>query len=180
MELKKLAIALLALYIVYCFMSKENYAFDETGLQFPADAGYIDIYHKNNKGNYELNKVEFSKNISSENKADITVAGNSFTIKEFTSKVPKSVLLYTVNYDENKNVDFYRLMENIDNNAIQVEMKPGQIIKFANLSTVALALKFPKETTTTTKDAKGKVITTTTKGFKDGDIIHTGRFVFTF
>jgi hypothetical protein len=153
-------------------MLKENYAFDEAGLQFPADAGYIDIYHINNKGNYALNKVEFNKNIAPPgSQAKITAANNSFTIDEFTPKVPKSVLLYTVNYDENKNVEFYRLMDNIDNNSIQVEMKPGQI-KFGNLSTVSLALKFPKEV----KD-KGKV---TKPGFKDGEIFHTGRFVFTF
>jgi hypothetical protein len=173
MKLEKLAIALLALYIVYCFMLKEKYAFDEPKLQFPADAGYIDIYHINNKGNYALNKVEFNKNIAPPgSQTKITAAGNSFTIEGFTPKVPKSVLLYAVNYDENKNVEFYRLMDNIDNNAIQVQMKPG-LIKFENLSTVALALKFPKDV----KDSKGKV---TKPGFKDGDIIHTGRFVFTF
>jgi hypothetical protein len=185
MKLEKLAIALLALYIVYHFMLKENYAFDETGLQFPADAGYIDIYHKKDKGNIVLDKVEYSNNISTgkariivypkdqkllkdakEKEKNVEKIGeipdNSVIIKGFTSRIPKSVLGYGVFYDDKKNVLAYRLMTFINATNVQVVMKPGNLIMLGNLTPGNLGSQsaFP--------------------AFKDGDIIHTGRFVFTF
>ena len=162
MELKKLAIALLALYIVYCFMSKENYAFDEKGLIFPADAGYIDIYHKTDgKGNYQIHSVTYSNNIAPANNGK--TSGNMVTINKFTSKVPKSIVLYGVNYGENKKVAYYRPMDTKNATAIQVEMTPGDKIIFKNLNIMAnLGASFGNSK------------------FTKDDIIHTGRFVFTF
>ncbi len=172
MELKKLAIALLALYIVYCFMSKEKYAFNEPGLQFPEGAGYIDIYHKADaKG--QINNVTYSANIAPEKNGNTTADGNVATITNFTSKVPKSIVLYGVNYGSDKNIAYYRPMDTKNATAVQVEMQPGKEIIFRNLNAGNIGTSFPKEV----KDAKGKVIK---QGFKDGDIIHTGRFVFTF
>uniref|UniRef100_A0A6C0DK99 Uncharacterized protein n=1 Tax=viral metagenome TaxID=1070528 RepID=A0A6C0DK99_9ZZZZ len=172
MELKNLAIALLALYILYSLLIKEKYAFDETGLQFPVDAGYIDIYHKNQGGNIQIDKVEFSKNISSENQGDINIKGNTATIKGFTSKVPKSILGYGVNYDENKKVAFYRPMNYINTTNIQVELTPGKELSLKNMTTTNLGASFPLES-----NPKGKGMKV---GFKDGEVFHTGRFVFTF
>ena len=167
MELKKLAIALLALYIVYCFMSKEKYAFDESGLKFPEDAGYIDIYHKkdkdkNGKETIVLNNVTYSANIAPEKNGTTKADGNVATITKFTSKVPKSIVLYGVNYDDKKNVAYYRPVDNKNSTAVQVEMKPGEQIIFRNLSVGTLGASFGGSK------------------FTKDDIIHTGRFVFTF
>jgi len=172
MELKKLAIALLALYIVYCFMSKENYAFDEPGLQFPADAGYIDIYHKKGKvydrKGKEMNvilidKVTYSANIAPENNGKTKVDNSVATITKFTSKIPKSILGYGVYYEtSSKTVESYRPMTFINATNIQVLMKPGKEIILENLTTGNLGSQ------------------NTFPAFNDGESIHTGRFVFTF
>jgi hypothetical protein len=166
MELKKLAIALLALYIVHCFISKEKYAFDEPGVEFPMndpDVGYIDIYHKKDiKGNYQIHSLKYSSNIAPENKGVTTASGNVATIDSFTPKVAKSITLYGVNYDDNKNVAYYRPVDNKNSTIIQVEMKPGKQIIFRNLTAGNLGASFGKS------------------NFTKDDIIHTGRFVFTF
>ena len=172
MELKKLAIALLALYIVYCFISKEKYAFDEPGFKFPMndpDVGYIDIYHKKDiKGNYQIHSVKYSSNIAPENEGVTTASGNVATITNFTPKVAKSITLYGVNYGDSKNVAYYRPVDNKNATLVQVEMKPGTEMKpgnqiiFRNLTAGNLGASFGKS------------------NFTKDDIIHTGRFVFTF
>ena len=177
MELKKLIIAFLAAYIIYCFMSKENYAFDEPEVVFPKNdpnVGYVDIYHKKEKSGMVLSNVEFSPNIASgkatiilhkpiEKDRDLpTVSVPTVIINGFTKKTPTSVLGYGVFYNKDKNVAAYRPMTFINATNIQVMMKPGKELMIGNLSPGNLGSQ------------------SAFSAFKDGELIHTGRFVFTF
>jgi hypothetical protein len=190
MKLEKLIIALLALYIIYCFMSKENYAFDEPGVEFPVNdpnVGFIDIYLKQetrrrtpppqparNRGRSSpppptippttaevsvVDRVEFTDNISLNKNFNLTDNNSSVVIRNFTSRIPKSVTAYGVNYNDNGTVNFYKLMTFFNNSNVQVEMKPGNelILRNLNLATNLGATSPVDETP-----------------------IHAARFVFTF
>jgi hypothetical protein len=190
MKLEKLIIALLALYIIYCFMSKEKYAFDEPGVDFPVNdpnVGFVDIYLKQDtrrrtpppqtargRGRSSppppttptttaevsvVDRVEFTDNISLNKNFNLTDNNSSVVIRNFTSRIPKSVTAYGVNYNDNGTVNFYQLMNFFNNTNIRLQMKPGNelILRNLNLATNLGATSPVDETP-----------------------IHAARFVFTF
>lgn len=186
MKLEKLIIALLALYIIYCFMSKEKYAFDEPGVQFPVNdpnVGFVDIYLKQDtrrrtppqtaraRGRSSptpptttaevpvVDRVEFTDNISLNKNFNLTDNNSSVVIRNFTSRIPKSVTAYGVNYNNDGTVNFYQLMNFFNNTNIRLQMKPGNELILQNLNLATnLGATSPADETP----------------------IHAARFVFTF
>jgi hypothetical protein len=127
-----------------------------------SSTGYIDIYHINNAGTFQISTGAFSPNVAT-GPLSVTVGGNVMTIGGFTSQFPNSIIGYGVNYAAGtSNVNFYRPMTYLTTTNVQVEMYPGNQIVLRNLSTANL----------------GAAVNTT--GFPNGEIAYTGRFVFTF
>ena len=141
------------------------------GLQGPAgingigggsSTGYIDIYHVNNAGTFQISTGTFSSNVAT-GPLSVIVAGNVMTIGGFTSQFPNSILGYGVNYTAGTStVNFYRPMTYLNTTNVQVEMYPGNQIILRNLTTTNM----------------GAAVNTA--GFPNGTIAYTGRFVFTF
>ncbi len=133
-----------------------------SGIGGGASTGYIDIYHINNAGTFQISTGSFSSNVAT-GPLSVTVAGNVMTIGGFTSQFPNSILGYGVNYTAGtSNVNFYRPMTYLNTTNIQVEMYPGNQIILRNLTTANM----------------GAAVNTT--GFPNGTTAYTGRFVFTF
>ena len=127
-----------------------------------ASTGYIDIYHINNAGTFQISTGTFSSNVAT-GPLSVTVAGNVMTIGGFTSQFPNSIIGYGVNYTAGTStVNFYRPMTYLNTTNVQVEMYPGNQIILRNLTTANM----------------GAAVNTT--GFPNGTIAYTGRFVFTF
>uniref|UniRef100_A0A6C0DKH3 Uncharacterized protein n=1 Tax=viral metagenome TaxID=1070528 RepID=A0A6C0DKH3_9ZZZZ len=127
-----------------------------------SSTGYIDIYHINNAGTFQISTGAFSSNVAT-GPLSVTVGGNVMTIGGFTSQFPNSILGYGVNYTAGTStVNFYRPMTYLNTTNVQVEMYPGNQIILRNLSTANM----------------GAAVNTT--GFPNGTIAYTGRFVFTF
>ena len=127
-----------------------------------SSTGYIDIYHINNAGTFQISTGTFSSNVAT-GPLSVTVAGNVMTIGGFTSQFPNSIIGYGVNYTAGtSNINFYRPMTYLNTTNVQVEMYPGNQIILRNLTTANM----------------GAAVNTT--GFPNGTIAYTGRFVFTF
>ncbi len=127
-----------------------------------SSTGYIDIYHINNAGTFQISTGTFSSNVAT-GPLSVTVAGNVMTIGGFTSQFPNSIIGYGVNYTAGTStVNFYRPMTYLNTTNVQVEMYPGNQIILRNLTTANM----------------GAAVNTT--GFPNGTIAYTGRFVFTF
>jgi hypothetical protein len=133
-----------------------------SGIGGGSSTGYIDIYHVNNAGTFQISTGSFSSNVAT-GPLSVTVAGNVMTIGGFTSQFPNSILGYGVNYTAGtSNINFYRPMTYLNTTNIQVEMYPGNQIILRNLTTANL----------------GAAVNTT--GFPNGSVAYTGRFTFTF
>lgn len=127
-----------------------------------ASTGYIDIYHINNGGTFQISTGTFSSNVAT-GPLSVTVAGNVMTIGGFRSQFPNSIIGYGVNYTAGTStVNFYRPMTYLNTTNVQVEMYPGNQIILRNLTTGNM----------------GAAVNTS--GFPNGTIAYTGRFVFTF
>jgi hypothetical protein len=127
-----------------------------------SSTGYIDIYHINNGGTFQISTGSFSSNVAT-GPLSVTVAGSVMTIGGFTSQFPNSIIGYGVNYTAGTStVNFYRPMTYLNTTNVQVEMYLGNQIVLRNLTTANM----------------GAAVNTT--GFPNGTIAYTGRFVFTF